>query len=212
MVFQNGSQRALAQLEARYSFRILRYLCQEPRSYSEIRELTGVASTSTLSTRLSELQEIGWIERHHRRYALTPQGARLCPAVRCVLAWYAQLDHRASVIRDVLQRTGSLGIILTLHGGPRRARDLTFPAVSRRSVMARLRELTDIGFLTRSSAAMTAPYELSEYGQRFGPAASALLSWIKEQDAHLHLTAVTGQPPESTPAVSRQPRGSRPGR
>lgn len=189
MVFQDGSQRALAQLEARYAFRILRYLCQQPRTYGEIRALTGVASTSTLSTRLSELQEIGWVERHQRRYALTPQGARLCPAVRCVLAWHGQLDHREPLLRDILQRSGSLGIILTLHGGPVRARDLTFPAVSRRSVMTRLRELTDVGFLTRSSASATAPYELSEYGRKFDPAARTLLSWIREQGAYLHPTA-----------------------
>jgi DNA-binding HxlR family transcriptional regulator len=215
VILQDGRQRALAQLEARYAFRILRYLCQEPRTYGEIRVLTGVASTSTLSTRLSELQAIGWIERRHRRYALTAQGARLCPAVRRVLSWYAQLDHRAPLLRDTLQRSGSLGIILALHGGPRRARDLTFPAVSRRSVMARLRELTDLGFLTRSSSSVTAPYELTEDGRAFDPAASALIVWINEQDARLHPPAgpvVTGPPPESTPAASRPPRGSRSGR
>lgn len=179
---QHSSQRVLAHLEARYAFHVMRHLCEKPRTFGELRELTGTASTSTLSIRLQELQRCGWIDHHGRHYALTPIGARLCPAVQHVLHWHAQLDDRAPAIRDIVQRRGSLGIILTLQAGPTRARDLNFEAVSRRSVMARLRELTDIGFLIRTSSSATAPYALSTFGHQFSPAAHAILTWISEQD------------------------------
>lgn len=71
----------------------------QPVRYTEIEAAFGGVSSSTLSTRLSELTKPGFLERDQRdtippevRYRLTADGEELCTVLEPLLRWVEDRD------------------------------------------------------------------------------------------------------------------------
>lgn len=70
-----------------------------PTRYGEIKDTFGDVSSSTLSTRLDELVDAGFLSREQYaeipprvEYELTPAGEELCDLLRPLLAWVEEHD------------------------------------------------------------------------------------------------------------------------
>lgn len=95
-----GLARALELVGERWALLIIRDLSVRPRRYTDLLEGLPGIPTNVLSTRLKELERSGIIERQVApapqrgiRYALTPAGQALEPAVLALGRWGAtQLD------------------------------------------------------------------------------------------------------------------------
>lgn len=66
-------------LSTRWTLLILHNLCTEPRSFSELKRLLGSISSRTLTIKLQQLEEAGFIHREELaknavRYHLTKKG------------------------------------------------------------------------------------------------------------------------------------------
>ena len=96
-----GLARALELVGERWALLIIRDLSVRPRRYSDLLEGLPGIPTNVLSTRLKELEKSGIVERQVApapqrgiRYALTPAGQALEPAVLTLGRWGAtQLDE-----------------------------------------------------------------------------------------------------------------------
>ena len=93
-----GLARALELVGERWALLIIRDLLVRPRRYTDLLEGLPGIPTNVLSTRLKELEQSGIVERQIApapqrgvRYALTPEGRALEPAVLTLGRWGAAL-------------------------------------------------------------------------------------------------------------------------
>lgn len=170
----------LSIFQTRYVAHLLLALIDGPQSFGTLLEKTRMASSGTLSARLRDLQRWQLVKREHRMYALLPAGRASFSVLRQMELWGRQRPaDRASADHILLQRAGSLAIIHALTLEPQRVRDLCEQVrrVSRRSLLHRLQELTEAGFVQRQGEPTSVHYSLTELGQTLRPVIEELTVW-----------------------------------
>lgn len=117
--------RALERVGDRWSLLVVRDLLTGPKRFTDLMDRLGGLTPKTLTQRLRELQDCGVVVadrqpgRREVRYALTPAGAELAPAVDALSWWglrYAwrpprpgeplHPEHLLRAIAEVINRTG----------------------------------------------------------------------------------------------------------
>ncbi|PNY79511.1 winged helix-turn-helix transcriptional regulator [Deinococcus koreensis] len=170
----------LSIFQTKYVAHLLLALIEGPQSFSALLGQTGIASSGTLSARLRDLQRWQLVTREGKLYALLPAGRASFSVLRQMELWgqrrAAGQGHADYVL---LQRTGSLAIIYALMAAPLRVRDLSEQVrlVSRRSLLHRLQELTEAGYLRRQGESTAVFYSLTERGQTLRPVMDELTVW-----------------------------------
>lgn len=167
--------------QTRYVFHLLVALTEEPCGFNALLHRTGIKSAGTLSARLRDLQAWQLVTRQGKLYALLPAGRASFSVLSLMRGWLRQQpDELRLQSSRLLQRAGSLAILHALLPGPLRVRDLSgrVQVVSRRSLLNRLQELTEAGFLGREGGPVYTHYGLTDWGQSLRPVLEELTVWL----------------------------------
>ncbi|WDZ83597.1 winged helix-turn-helix transcriptional regulator [Micromonospora cathayae] len=181
---------AAGRLRGRWALHVVQALLAGPAGFNDLRRAVPGAGPSVLTRRLADLEAAGIVSREviprtppASRYALTPSGTALGPAIERMVAWAAQWrigdpHHDVAGALAIFQERWMLELHCALLAGPRRFGELARTiGVNEATLSQRLGDLERRGLIHRLTDQPGSPYAFTPAGRGFEPVGTALLEW-----------------------------------
>lgn len=173
----------------KWKFWIMYQLLSGPKRFGELQRLFPQVSRQMLTIQLRELEQTGILHRQvyyqvppKVEYQLSEVGQRLEPIIRQMDAWGKEYNEQSEQEVDWLISLGgrwTFWIWYQLLSGPKRFGELQklLAPISQHMLTLKLRELEQMGMLTRRDSALKGEYRLSQQGQNAGPLLHQIYAW-----------------------------------